>query len=156
MQALKHIKEADKSNKIQWLYKIKVTLSDMGLSHLWLDPEGNSFPSKIEFKDLYREMVWHKFFLQVNGDSLTGRFMDYKTEYRLEAYWDIITSSVRKLYHQFRVGSLPTKSFTKNWGTDSDLSCHTCPCVEETLQHILFVCPAYNAPRMKWLKPVYV
>lgn len=89
--ALKYIREIDLACKIKWLQKIKSTLADMGLSHLWEDPAGNLFHSKNDYKVAYWNMVNLKSMSLVQNNSLTGIFLEHKYETKLEAYWDFIT-----------------------------------------------------------------
>lgn len=73
----------------------------------------------------------------------------------MEPYWDVIRNTLdRKLYHQFRVGSLPLGSFTSRWNKDWVSDCPFCPEASESVAHFFFVCPTYRRPRLKWLKPI--
>lgn len=71
-------------------------------------------------------------------------------------YCDVISTKPldRKLCFQFRAGCLPLKSFTAAWSTAADDKCLNCTDTEESYAHVLFVCPAYAAPRKAWLTPI--
>lgn len=138
-KSFKYIIGADRFHKIPWLRRVKSTLLDMGLGHLWEDPEGSTFPPKNIYKSLYRDMVWAKYYACVDSTSLTGLFLNIKEECRLEPYWDVIPRlGDRKIYHQFRVGTLPLKSFTAKWG-DGDSKCVVCSEHDETIPHVILL-----------------
>lgn len=126
----------------------------MGMRNLCEAPSSSLFPSKKELKVAYWNTVAHLSPSQ-SGCSLTTDFLNFKLTLYLEPYWDVIRNTLdRKLYHQFRVGSLPVGFFTMRWKKDQEGSCPFCPEVSETVAHFFFVCPYYRRPRHKWLKPI--
>lgn len=127
----------------------------MGMSLLWDVPDTSAFPSKKNYKEAYWANVKEKRFSSLTKRSLSSEFILVKDDYRLEAYWDCITRPVvRKLFHQFRVGSIPLRVFSSRWSSDLNDKCIFCGDCAETIPHMLFVCPAYEHPRVKWIKPV--
>lgn len=118
-------------------------------------PEATPFPSKSDFKKAYWEWTVNNYYSNSQNSVIIGSFLSIKHEFQLEGYWEVIQRPLdRKLYHQFRVGSLPTRDITSKWSPESSDLCMGCGRTRETLAHILFVCPLYNQPRQMWLKPL--
>lgn len=150
------IRTKDHKAVIKWFSAVKGVLMDMGMSSLWDAPDKVVFPSKKQYKAAYWASIKEKrLSLLVNLNNLSSEFFLHKDEFRLEAYWDCIACPPdRKLFHQFRVGSIPLRAFSSRWNRENDdkyVFCEDCP---ETTAHMLFVCPAYSLPRKRWIKPV--
>lgn len=70
---------------------------------------------------------------------------------------DIDPNLAKKRYVQFRHGNLPLNSFKSKWLgalNSIDQVCHMCGYKREDAPHLLFFCPAYKGPQVKWLIPI--
>lgn len=110
-----------------------------------------------QIKSLYRYWVNLKAYTDGTQGRLTEMFRDFKISRSLESYLDIIkVPADRKLYIQFRHGSLPVNAFTNSWSANRtrQKGCPCCPCLHKSIGHLLFAWTAYAKPRSKWLTPV--
>lgn len=145
----------DGGRKIIWLGYVRDTLRALGLDNLWRNPSVAIFPSKNQLKKQYWEWVLYRTWKETKSTTFAGMYLDIKAVPSLEDYWDLITTpGDRKLYFQLRVGTLPLRSYTARWSDVDENSCPICNLGAETISHILFVCPAYIAPRRTWLSPM--
>lgn len=100
--------------KIPWFLHIKDVCCRLGKPTLWSNPE--EMCPVISRSELVRAYRLHKL-ADIQGDPalehLTANFLRSKDEYLIESFLDNIQPTLaRKLYIQFRIGTLPLCAFT--------------------------------------------
>lgn len=153
-KALNEVIHLEAGHRIRWISNIRKTLIDLGFQGYWDKQEP---PSKEALKRKYWEWKDNQEFSKSHVGRLTEEFYLHKQIRRLEPYLDIIqVLSDRTLYIYFRFGTLPVRAVTAKWHPPKQTpeDCPCCRALLECVAHVLFVCPAYNVPRSKWLKPI--
>lgn len=141
------------AERIPWLSYIKEACNEIGMGELWTTSE-DSCPC-VSKKSLAKALNDHQFYCiqqNVAPSSLTSTFIGMKQSYKLEITLDIIQPLIaKKLFLQFRHGSLPLFSFTNKWAGAIERLCPGCLIAEESTIHVIFFCPAYKKSRSKWI-----
>lgn len=139
--------------RVPWFAHVKHECEKLGQPFMWSTP-GDTCPS------VPRALVPKTYCalklgaLQANHKlgSLTTQFLRVKDNYKLEIFLDdILPQAARKLYVQFRHGTLPVRAVTNKWAGQKEEGCPVCITQEETEMHVLFFCPGYQNARRYWL-----
>ncbi|KAJ1117839.1 hypothetical protein NDU88_006035 [Pleurodeles waltl] len=146
-----------KALQIPWIKYIKKSCMGLGLPDLWSDPANASL--RIPRRALVSAYHEQKLAMALdckNEGSLTSVFAQSKDSYRLERVLDAMSPVLaRKLFLQWRYGTLPLRSYTWSWSTlPSTKLCPTCVGAEESDLHVVLFCPTYKAARKYWLLPL--
>ncbi|KAJ1202464.1 hypothetical protein NDU88_006264 [Pleurodeles waltl] len=136
-----------KALQIPWIKYIKKSCMGLGLPDLWSDPANASL--RIPRRALVSAYHEQKLAMALdckNVGSLTSVFAQSKDSYRLERVLDAMSPVLaRKLFLQWRYGTLPLRSYTCSWSTlPSTKLCPTCVGAEESDLHVVLFCPPGN------------
>lgn len=155
-QELQEVLSIPHSGNILWLKFVRKSLEDLGLHTLWTDPL--SVCTLTSNKTIAKVYHGHKraaLLARPNLGTLTESFLTIKDNYSLELALDkIYPVLLRKLYLQWRHGSLPICTFTSKWNEVVSPRCPACRVTDETEPHLMFFCPAYREARKKWIIPI--
>ena len=142
-----------------WAMKLRDTLFDYGFHDVWMQQtvsEENAFLKEFKRRLMFRcNQNWYTTLLSSERYSL---YRLYKYEYKMEQYlFDLDKTIFRDLYARFRFGVSELPVHRCRYTSDEPIT-PLCPSCNESYEnefHFLFLCPAYEDIRLKYLNFCY-
>ena len=144
------------SSNYTWAGKIRDVLFDYDLHYVWAEQsvqEEKSFLKELRDRMIlrYKESWYNK----LHRSERCALYRIFKNEHDIESYlFDLDKSIFRDLYARFRFGvsELYTHRYRYMNNENNSNVCPSCNEADEDEYHFLFLCPAYEDIRMKYLE----